>query len=322
MQRDIGNYHFPGSNFNPLKDVSQVPTIDNIPTLNNAERKLDMLSKLWNKGQMEISMSRYIPGLTKAARQGQIAKIEEQVAYADQTYEDKKMLEFNIKLPTNAYTNFSTMELVLPIFFAEKDDKTTGLAATVLPVNNFFTRWIKEIEIKKYPTMDKILPTNNIVPLPDHAAKYLKHMPSAALNSIKKEILYDKMPVLLLAADRRSNTNANVNYRTDDNIVERLKVFTSAELLKKKFYRIPLKFFTELGNINCQHNINCNFQFTLKTSLYKLFETTAQAATGLNAESDAGIHFHKRPYITYNLIQPDTNFQQYFNNALIATSAL
>ena len=47
MQRNIGNYHFPGSNLNPLKDVSQVPTIDNIPMLNNTERKINMLGKLW-----------------------------------------------------------------------------------------------------------------------------------------------------------------------------------------------------------------------------------------------------------------------------------
>lgn len=140
MQRNIGNYHFPGSNFNPIKDVSKVPTIDNIATLNNAERKLDMLGKLWHKGQMEISMSRYIPGLTQVARQGQIAKIDEQKAFASQTYEDKKLLEFNITLPTNSYKNFSTMELVLPIFFTESDDKTDDLPAGVYPVNNFFTR--------------------------------------------------------------------------------------------------------------------------------------------------------------------------------------
>ena len=34
------------------------------------------------------------------------------------------------------------------------------------------------------------------------------------------------------------------------------------------------------------------------------------------------MYFHKRPYITLNVIQLDSNFKQYFNNALIASSAL
>ena len=319
MQREIGNFYYPGSNLNPLKDVSKVPTIDNIPTLNNAERKLNMLSKLWNKGQLEISLSRYIPGLTKPARQGQIAKIEDQITYADQTYEDKKTLEFSIRLASNCYTNFSTMELVLPIFFSEKDDKATAIPATVRPVNNFFTHWIKEIDIKRYPDQFKILPTNNIVPISDHAAKYLKHMPSEALNTIKYTLLYEKTRVSL-KGDRRSHSSNTPADRTDDNIVKRTTDFTPASLLKKGYYRIPLKFFTELGNVNCQHNINTNFTFTLETNIMKLFENTAKA--DLNLEPDAAVNFHARPYITYNVIQLDSNFQQYFNNALIASSAL
>ena len=307
MQRHIGNTYFLDSNLNPLKDVSRVPTIDNIPTLNNAERKLNMLGKLWSKGQLEISLVRYIPGLTKAARQGQIAKIEDQITYADQTYEDKKTLEFSVRLAPNCYTNFSTMELVLPVFFAEKDDKTTAIPATVRPVNNFFSHWIKEIDIKRYPDQFKILPTNNIVPIADHAAKYLKHMPDDALKTIKSTLLYEKIPVVL-KSDRRSNTSDTPADRTDNNIVKRTADFTPASLLKKVYYRIPLKFFTELGNVNCQHNINTNFTFTLETNTMKLFENTAKA--GLNLEPDAAVHFHERPYITYNVIQLDSNFQQ------------
>lgn len=90
--------------------------------------------------------------------------------------------------------------------------------------------------------MDKILPTNNIVPLPDHAAKYLKHMPSHVLNSIKSTLLYDKTPVKLPTGtnDRRSN-GADAALRVNTNLVERAKTFTQAELFKKKYYRLPLK---------------------------------------------------------------------------------
>ena len=46
-----------------------------------------------------------------------------------------------------------------------------------------------EIDIKRYPDNIKILSTNNIVPLADHVAHYLKHMPEAALNTIKSTLL-------------------------------------------------------------------------------------------------------------------------------------
>ena len=75
------------------------------------------------EGQLEISLARYIPGVTKPARQGQLAKIEDQIVYADQTYENKKTSEFSIRLASNCYTNFSTMELVLPVYFAKKTIK-------------------------------------------------------------------------------------------------------------------------------------------------------------------------------------------------------
>ena len=184
---------------------------------------------------------------------------------------------------------------------------------------NQLTNWIKEIDIKRYPDNLKILPTNNVVPLSDHAAKYLKHMPANALSTIKSTLLYEKTPVML-ASDRRSHSSNTPADRSDKNIEKRVASFTTANLLKKVYYRIPLKFCTELGNVNCQHNINTNFTFTLELNTVKVYENTAVA--GLNLEPDAAVHFHKRPYITYNVIQLISNFQQYFNNALIASSAL
>ena len=183
MKRAIGQ-HYPGENLNPLNDISNVSSVDIYPTLESVNKKVDDLAKLWSKGEMEQSLVRYIPGLTKPARQGQIARIEDQIIYADQAYTDMKMLQFSLRLPTNGYTNFSTMELVLPIYFAKKSNKATKLDATVCTVNNFFTHWVKEIDITRNNDHFKILPTNNITPIYDHARKILKHMSSDALNSI------------------------------------------------------------------------------------------------------------------------------------------
>ena len=329
MKRAIGQ-HYPGENLNPLNDVSNVSSVDIYPTLESVSKKVDDLAKLWSKGQMEQSLVRYIPGLTKPARQGQIARIEDQIIYADQAYTDMKMLQFSLRLPTNGHTNFSTMELVLPVYFAKKSNKAVKLDATVCTVNNFFTHWVKEIDITRGNEQHKILPTNNITPIYDHARKILKHLPSDVLNSVRENLLYDKTPVWLplVETDRRSITNTTAANRSDKNLTNRIKTFNPDFLLTKKYYRIPLKIFTELGKVNTQQSINVDFEFTLETNVMKLFENNAVEANTdagkakINNEPDASVYFHARPYITYNVIQLDSNFQQYFNTALKSSSAL
>ena len=72
----------------------------------------------------------------------------------------KKNLEFTIIFTANTYTNYATMEVVLPIWFVKKSAKTTAPAGTLVLVNNFFTRWFTELDIKRYPDDMKILPTD------------------------------------------------------------------------------------------------------------------------------------------------------------------
>ena len=177
MQREIGNKYFQVANLNSLNDVSSVPSINNTSSLDNAVKKVDLLSNLWEYGKTEVSLARYTPRTTKPSRQGQIASIEEKRAYADDTYNDKRSLEFVIKLAANRYSNFSTMQVVLPLYFWKNGNKATKLTNTVITADNFFTRWLKEITINRYPDDITILPSNNTMPLCDHAAAILKHIP-------------------------------------------------------------------------------------------------------------------------------------------------
>ena len=64
VKRAIGQ-HYPGENLNPLNDISNVSSVDIYPTLESVNKKVDDLAKLWSKGEMEQSLVRYIPGLTK-----------------------------------------------------------------------------------------------------------------------------------------------------------------------------------------------------------------------------------------------------------------
>ena len=139
MQREIGNSFYPGANSNPLKDIAHVPSIDNVSSLDNAVKKVDLLGNLWEYGKSEVSLSRYIPGTSKPTRQGQIAFIEEKRAHCDNTYKDLRNLEFVVELSAGRYTNYSTMQLVLPVHFKKYSAQTTDIADDVITVNNFFT---------------------------------------------------------------------------------------------------------------------------------------------------------------------------------------
>ena len=129
MQREIGNNYYLGANLNPLNDIAHVPSIDNVSTLDNATKKVDLLTNLWEHGRTQASLARYIPGTTKPSRQGQIAFIEEKRAYCDDNYKDLRNLEFVIELSANRYTNFSTMQLVLPVKFRKVSSATADIAA-------------------------------------------------------------------------------------------------------------------------------------------------------------------------------------------------
>ena len=48
-----------------------------------------------------------------------------------------KILEFVLELTANTYSNYSSMELVLPIQFTKKTAKTTQIDADTISVNSF-----------------------------------------------------------------------------------------------------------------------------------------------------------------------------------------
>ena len=78
-------------------------------------------------------------------------------------YTNKKSLDFTIKLVPNTYTNYATMEIVLPIQFVKKSQKAQHLDDDLMPVNKFFCRWFTDLDIKRYSYDVKILPTDKTV---------------------------------------------------------------------------------------------------------------------------------------------------------------
>ena len=125
---------------------------------------------------------------------------------------------------------------------------------------------------------------------------------------------------MFLPADRDkrlNDTNTDAD-RTDENLESRIKDF-HGQLGKKFFYRIPLKFFTDLGLVNFTHNTDTKFIFTLESNLNKLFEDNKKA-TATPRNPNVQIIFHDHPYIQYQQILLDDNFLAYLNASLRANT--
>ena len=82
------------------------------------------------------------------------------------------------------------MTIVLPTYFKTSADKTVDV--DVVTVNNFFARWLKKNDIRRYPDNIRILPTNNTVEVYNYAAQQIKHLATKSLDDIKETILYEK----------------------------------------------------------------------------------------------------------------------------------
>ena len=137
VQKPIRNRIEFGDKLNPLDDYGGVPSVNDDGTLQTIIDKVDKVGKFWQTGKADEDLVRYLPNILPVTRQNLIAGINPRQAYASETYTDQKTLEFTIILGANTYTNYATMEIVLPIWFVKNSAKTTALAATLVPVNKF-----------------------------------------------------------------------------------------------------------------------------------------------------------------------------------------
>ena len=145
VQKSIQNRIELGKNLNPLDDYAGVPAINDDGNLQTLIDKVDKVGKFWKTGKADGDLVRYIPNILPVTRQNLIAGIDPRQAHASETYTDKKSLGFTINLAPNTYTNYATMEIVLPVWFVKKSNKTAQLDAKLALVKNFFCRLVKLI---------------------------------------------------------------------------------------------------------------------------------------------------------------------------------
>ena len=93
-------------------------------------------------------------------------------------------------------------------------------------------------------------------------------------------LLYDNTVVYYnkTTMDRRTHNSNTANYITDLNINERLQKFKN-QLKNEYVYRIPLRYFTDLGKIYFPLKIDFRIKCHLKTDIKKLSEFKEKVTT-------------------------------------------
>ena len=225
MQKAISNKIQLGQTLNPADDYGGVPSINDEGTLENLISKVDKVGKFIGTGKADEDLSRYYPNILLITRQAQIAGELPRKSYVSVTYSDKKQLEFVSDLTAGTYTNYSTMEVCLPLKFTKKTtNKAQEMDDHMMTVNNFFGHWFTDIDIRRYPDVMMILPTNNSVSIGNYSNAQMKHLPAKSVKKILKTILYYNIDVVYNQddMDRRSYNSATDKERTDPNLDYRL----------------------------------------------------------------------------------------------------
>ena len=113
------------------------------------------------------------------------------------------------------------------------------------------------------------------------------------------------------------------NHAKDLNIDERISLFKNQ--LKKEFvYRIPLRFFSDIGKINFPTKIDFRIKLFLETKMGKLFESRKALASNAAIPDtvDAEIIFTRAPFVQYEQILLDKNFRQHLETIMISKTIL
>ena len=108
----------------------------------------------------------------------------------------------------------------------------------------------------------------------------------------------------------------------DLNIEDRIKLFQN-QLRKEYVYRIPLRYFSEIGKINFPTKIDYRIKLFLEINMEKLFESRKTlAANAAIPEVDAEIIFTRTPFIQYEQILLDKNFRQHLETIMVSKKIL
>ena len=100
--------------------------------------KVKKIRRLIERGIYNADIARYITATLDLAFQRMIEKIMTIEQPADTTYSDKEILDFELILDNNYYTNLKSLHLCFPIRFKKLSNIAHNLDVDIYLVNNFF----------------------------------------------------------------------------------------------------------------------------------------------------------------------------------------
>ena len=188
MQRKIGDNVHLGQTISAFDSVGGVSFIDSaVSDYDKAREKVKKLKRLVDRGEYNANVARYIPGTLDLAFQGMIDKIKTIKQLAQASCKDKETFDFQLLLDKNQSKNLNSLRICFPIRFRKLTNATTAVGSMLIPVNNFFAHWIKEIDITKYGTNKQLIPTSTPQEIYQYSDSMLKHLPEKSLKRIRKQ---------------------------------------------------------------------------------------------------------------------------------------
>ena len=115
------------------------------------------------------------------------------------------------------------------------------------------------------------MPTFSPYEIYQYSDVMLKHLPEESLKIIQKTLLYCHKPVVYnkTTIDRRTYNSTTLADIVHDNLDDRITLFQNQ--LKDEFvYRVPLRYFTDIGKRNFPLKIDFKIKFHLETDIKKI----------------------------------------------------
>ena len=140
----------------------------------------------------------------------------------------------------------------------------------MITVNNYFAHLVKEISVTRYGNNKQLILIFSPYEIYQYSDSMLKHLPKNALKKIEKTMLYSYQPIYFnrTTLERRTFNSRTANNITDLNINERIAKFQNQK--KNEFvYRVPLRYFTDIGKINFPHSLFLKCFLLVKYEKYK-----------------------------------------------------
>ena len=326
-----------GDTRNPINDIRRSTAIDRTTSnYNDTKEKGQKIRDLINMGKYDVDLAKYIPGLADLAIQGILDDIDTRENVAHPSYKNKEQLDFQILLTENYYVNRSNIHICFPIKINKKSNNNSDIDDDLITVNNFFAHWVKEISITKHGSGRELPPTFTPWEIYQYSDAMLKHLPKASLKTIQKHLLYSKEPIYYgnTAYERRNFNSSNLvtaglntaeitalkkSHAKDLNRDDIINLFHD-QLADEFVYRIPLRYFSDIGKINFPAKIDYRIKLFLETNMNKLFESRTFLASSVTTppRPDAEITFTKAPFIQYEQILLDKNFRQHLETIMVS----